>query len=165
MPVCSRCCCASSDSMECWPSTWLGATEEIGVRISLGARQSQVLQQILREAGRMVALGIAIGLPIAWMALRLVSSMLFGVTTLYAVTSVLSIAVLVCAAFVAAFQRGVLPELTRSSPSDVSGDCRLIDAPSPPAPKSGGLGRGCDPGVTRKRSSVATFAGSEDFCE
>ncbi len=78
-------------------------TGEIGVRIALGARRSQVLQGILREAGRMVALGIAIGLPIAWMASRLVSSMLFGVTAHDPVTSVLSIAVLVCAAFVAAF--------------------------------------------------------------
>jgi ABC-type antimicrobial peptide transport system permease subunit len=78
-------------------------TGEIGVRIALGARPSQVLREILHEAGRMVALGIAIGLPIAWMASRLVSSMLFGVTAHDPVTSVLSIAVLVCAAFVAAF--------------------------------------------------------------
>jgi putative ABC transport system permease protein len=78
-------------------------TGEIGVRIALGARQSQVLGEILHEAGRMVALGIVIGLPIAWMASRVVSSMLFGVTAHDAVTTVVSIAVLACAAFVAAF--------------------------------------------------------------
>jgi macrolide transport system ATP-binding/permease protein len=55
-------------------------TGEIGVRIALGARQSQVLREILLEAGRMVALGIVIGLPIAWMASTLVSTMFFGVT-------------------------------------------------------------------------------------
>jgi ABC-type antimicrobial peptide transport system permease subunit len=78
-------------------------TGEIGVRIALGARQSQVLGEILHEAGRMVALGIVIGLPIAWMASRVVSSMLFGVTAHDAFTTVVSIAVLACAAFVAAF--------------------------------------------------------------
>ena len=78
-------------------------TGEIGVRLALGAKQSQVLRQILREAGQLVALGIVIGLPIAWMASRLVSSMLFGVTARDPVTSVVSIAVLACAAFVAAF--------------------------------------------------------------
>ena len=78
-------------------------TGEIGVRIALGARQSQVLREILQEAGRMVALGIVIGLPIAWMASTLVSSMLFGVTAYDPVTSVASTVVLACAAFVAAF--------------------------------------------------------------
>ena len=78
-------------------------TGEIGLRIALGARQSQVLAEILHEAGRMVTLGIVIGLPIAWMASRLVSSMLFGVTARDPLTAVVSIAVLACAAFVAAF--------------------------------------------------------------
>jgi predicted permease len=78
-------------------------TGEIGVRIALGARQSQVLREILREAGRMVGFGIVIGLPIAWMASRLISSMLFGVTAHDPVTAVASVAVLVCAAFIAAF--------------------------------------------------------------
>ncbi len=78
-------------------------TGEIGLRIALGARQSQVLGEILHEASRMVTLGIVIGLPIAWMASRLVSSMLFGVTAHDPVTTVVSIAVLACAAFVAAF--------------------------------------------------------------
>jgi predicted permease len=78
-------------------------TAEIGVRIALGARQSQVLRQILSEARRMVAIGIAIGLPLAWMASRLVSSMLFGVTAHDPATAVAAAAVLGCAAFLAAF--------------------------------------------------------------
>jgi predicted permease len=78
-------------------------TGEIGVRIALGARHSQVLREILNEGWRMVALGIVIGLPIAWMASRLVSSMLFGVTTHDPVTSAASIGVLAGAAFAAAF--------------------------------------------------------------
>src|SRR5205823_3849150 len=68
-------------------------TGEIGVRIALGARQSQVLREILYEAGRMVALGLVTGLPIAWMASKLVSVMLFGVTAHVPVTSVTAIEV------------------------------------------------------------------------
>jgi putative ABC transport system permease protein len=78
-------------------------TGEIGVRIALGARRSQVLREILREAGWMVVLGILIGIPIAWMASRFVSSMLFGVTARDPVTTIGSIAVLASAGFVAAF--------------------------------------------------------------
>jgi predicted permease len=78
-------------------------TGEIGVRIALGARQSQVVREILHEAAWMVALGIMVGVPVAWMASRFVSSMLFGVTAHDPVTTVASIAVLGCAAFVAAF--------------------------------------------------------------
>jgi ABC-type antimicrobial peptide transport system permease subunit len=78
-------------------------TGEIGVRIALGARQSQVLREVLLEASRTVALGIVIGLPVAWMASRLISSMLFGVTAHDPVTAVASVAVLACAALIAAF--------------------------------------------------------------
>jgi predicted permease len=78
-------------------------TGEIGVRIALGARQSQVLREILREASRMVGFGIVIGVPLAWMVSRLVSAMLFGVTAHDPATAVASVAVLVCAAFIAAF--------------------------------------------------------------
>ena len=78
-------------------------TGEIGVRIALGARQSQVLGEILREAGWMVALGIVIGVPLAWMASRVVSSMLFGVTARDAATTAFAIAMLALAGFVAAF--------------------------------------------------------------
>jgi predicted permease len=78
-------------------------TGEIGVRMALGARQSQVLREILQDAGRMVGLGMVIGLPFAWMASTLVSSMLFGIAPHDPATSAGSIVVLLCAAFVAAF--------------------------------------------------------------
>jgi predicted lysophospholipase L1 biosynthesis ABC-type transport system permease subunit len=54
-------------------------TNEIGVRMALGAARSQVLWLVVGDAIRMVALGAALGLPAAWAASRLISSMLFGV--------------------------------------------------------------------------------------
>ena len=72
----------------------------------------------------MVALGIVIGLPSAWMASRLVSSMLFGVAAHDPVTGVGSIGVLACAAFAAAFvpaRRAA--RVDHLLPSDVSRRC------------------------------------------
>jgi len=54
-------------------------TTEIGVRIALGAARGQVLWLVVGDAIRMVAVGAALGLPAAWMASRLFSSMLFGI--------------------------------------------------------------------------------------
>src|ERR1019366_1017846 len=53
-------------------------TNEIGIRLALGARQEDILRKVLREALVLVLVGIAIGIPIALGALRLISSMLFG---------------------------------------------------------------------------------------
>jgi ABC-type antimicrobial peptide transport system permease subunit len=55
-------------------------TNEIGVRMALGAARGRVLRQVVGDAIRLVAAGVAIGVPAAWAASRLVSSMLFGLT-------------------------------------------------------------------------------------
>jgi len=54
-------------------------TNEIGVRMALGAERSQVMRMILRQTGVVLAIGLAIGLPAAGLAARLVSNQLFGV--------------------------------------------------------------------------------------
>ena len=53
-------------------------TNEIGVRMALGAQRSRILQMVLREALLMAVIGVAIGLPAAWAATRSISSMLYG---------------------------------------------------------------------------------------
>jgi predicted permease len=53
-------------------------TAEIGVRMALGAQPAAVLRMILVEAGRMAAVGIAIGLIAAFLVSRYVESQLFG---------------------------------------------------------------------------------------
>jgi predicted permease len=56
-------------------------TQEMGVRIALGARVRDVLNLIVGEGMRVVAVGIAGGVIIALALSRLVASYLFGVTT------------------------------------------------------------------------------------
>jgi hypothetical protein len=53
---------------------------EIGVRIALGARPLAVVRMIALEGGRPVLLGLVCGLPAAFLAGRLMASLLFGVT-------------------------------------------------------------------------------------
>ncbi|HEY1897880.1 MAG TPA: FtsX-like permease family protein, partial [Terracidiphilus sp.] len=52
-------------------------SSEIGVRMALGARRSQVLASILRESVRIACLGIAAGIPMALIAGRFMGSMLY----------------------------------------------------------------------------------------
>jgi len=53
-------------------------TNEIGLRMALGAKRSHVLWMVIKESLWLVALGIAMGVPMALVGNRLVSSMLFG---------------------------------------------------------------------------------------
>jgi putative ABC transport system permease protein len=55
-------------------------TREIGVRIALGARRSDVLLLVLREGASMAFLGIGIGMLLALGLTRLIASQLYGVT-------------------------------------------------------------------------------------
>ena len=54
-------------------------TGEIGVRMVLGARGSQVLWMVLRESLEIVGLGVLIGIPLVVVFSRLISSQLYGV--------------------------------------------------------------------------------------
>lgn len=54
-------------------------TREIGIRVALGARRSQILQLILGRATLLLGLGLVIGLGAAFALARLLQDMLFGV--------------------------------------------------------------------------------------
>ena len=53
-------------------------TNEIGIRLALGAERRQVRGMVLREAGWLAALGVVSGLAVALALGRLVKSMLYG---------------------------------------------------------------------------------------
>jgi ABC-type antimicrobial peptide transport system permease subunit len=55
-------------------------TNEIGVRLALGATPGTVLWSVLRESCALVAIGVAIGVPAALALTRLLASQLYDVT-------------------------------------------------------------------------------------
>jgi putative ABC transport system permease protein len=63
-------------------------TQEIGIRMALGARRAQVLALVLRQGLVLAAIGIMLGVAGAAASARLLQGMLFGVTPLDARTFV-----------------------------------------------------------------------------
>jgi putative ABC transport system permease protein len=54
-------------------------TQEIGIRMALGAGRSRVLRLVVGEGARLTVLGVAIGIAASFVVTRLLSSLLFGV--------------------------------------------------------------------------------------
>jgi ABC-type antimicrobial peptide transport system permease subunit len=56
-------------------------TREIGVRMALGAAPRAMQGQILTQTMTLAAIGLAIGLPAAWMGAKAIQRLLFGVVS------------------------------------------------------------------------------------
>ncbi len=78
-------------------------THEIGIRIALGASRWDVLEMTLRDGMQLTAFGIAIGLCGAFAASQAISSLLFSVSALDAVSWIGMIALLVAVATVSSW--------------------------------------------------------------
>ena len=78
-------------------------TREFGIRIAIGAEGSSILRMVLREAGWVLALGIAGGLVVAWRLGRVVSSLLYGVQPSDVASVAIAVAVLAAAGTLAAW--------------------------------------------------------------
>jgi len=78
-------------------------TGEIGVRVALGARPSEIMTMVLSEGVRLVALGLGLGILSGTALGRILSSQLFGVSAKDPVTYVAVSLLLGCAAFVACY--------------------------------------------------------------
>jgi putative ABC transport system permease protein len=76
-------------------------TQEIGVRMALGAARSEVLQMILRQGLRLVGIGLVIGAVGAFALSRLMAGLLFGIRPNDAATFVVTGAVLLVIATLA----------------------------------------------------------------
>lgn len=73
-------------------------TPEIGVRMALGANRSSVVGMVLREAMLQAGIGLAIGIPVAWICSRFVQSQLYDVGGHDSTVLVLAVVVLAFAA-------------------------------------------------------------------
>ncbi len=75
-------------------------TNEIGIRMALGADRAKVVQLVLRGAFKRVVLGLILGVPLAIGAGRLISAQLYGVSSWDPVAlTVAAISLAVCAFF------------------------------------------------------------------
>jgi putative ABC transport system permease protein len=54
-------------------------TNEIGIRVALGAQSADILKQVLGEGARLAAAGLALGLAASIIATRFLGTLLFGV--------------------------------------------------------------------------------------
>jgi predicted permease len=90
-------------------------TREIGIRMALGARVSNIGWLVLREVLTIAAIGVTIGLPAAWWLSRYVASQLYGVQPTDPLTIAGAVLLLVAVAAVA----GLAPSIraTRVSPT------------------------------------------------
>ena len=77
-------------------------TREIGIRMALGAMRSQIASGVLREAGALVSVGLALGFGAAWWLGRYVESQLYGVTPADTSTILMAAVVLTTVAALAA---------------------------------------------------------------
>jgi ABC-type antimicrobial peptide transport system permease subunit len=86
-------------------------TSEFGVRMAVGCERHQLLWFVLREGMILSTIGIAIGLPLAVAAAHWLNSMLFGLTSLDALTFSLSAAGI----FIVCLLAGLIPALHAAS--------------------------------------------------
>jgi predicted permease len=78
-------------------------TGEIGVRMALGAARGSILGMILRETLALVLVGMAVGLPLAWMATIALQNQLFGLTAHDPATMSLAILLIVVVTGIAGY--------------------------------------------------------------
>ncbi len=100
-------------------------TQEIGLRMAIGAQAGDIFRMIIGEGLTLSLTGLALGLVGAWWLARAVSSLLFGVTAsdplTFATVSLVLTAVATAACYFPA-RRAMTSRPDSGTPSDLSGD-------------------------------------------
>lgn len=78
-------------------------TQELGVRLALGAQKADLIWLVMRRAVLILALGSSIGLALSFGATRVISNMLYGVRANDAITLTTAIVILVMAGLLASY--------------------------------------------------------------
>jgi len=78
-------------------------TNEIGIRMALGARRGGVIWMVLRQVFVLAIVGLAIGLPVAFVTSKFVGSFLFGMKPNDPLAIAAAVTILVAAAVIAGY--------------------------------------------------------------
>ncbi len=78
-------------------------TKEFALRVALGAERQRIFSMILRESGRVALVGVALGVVGAFFVVRVMKSLLFGVSPFDPVSAAAAVLVLLSTAAVAAW--------------------------------------------------------------
>jgi predicted permease len=78
-------------------------TNEIGIRVALGAQRSDVIGMVMREAGTMLVIGLAVGAVLTLVVARAAASLLYGLKPHDPVTLALAVVALTLVAAIASF--------------------------------------------------------------
>jgi ABC-type antimicrobial peptide transport system permease subunit len=78
-------------------------TQEIGIRMALGASSSDLQKQILLQTLGLTAVGLAIGFVVSFIGARYISSLLYGVKSGDPITFLAMVAILLFVAATAGF--------------------------------------------------------------
>jgi ABC-type antimicrobial peptide transport system permease subunit len=78
-------------------------SNEIGIRLAMGARRADVSRMVIREAGILVVAGLVIGIALGLGAARAAQSLLFGLQATDPITIAAAVLLLSVIGFVASF--------------------------------------------------------------
>jgi predicted permease len=78
-------------------------TNEIGIRMALGAERGTVVRMVLRETALLIAIGLAAGVPASLACARLIQSKLFGLKPADPVTLAAALGIMIVVAIVSGY--------------------------------------------------------------